>query len=40
MVCGAAGIGKTSFIRLFLKKFNFKKAEEIINQVGKYRLFI
>lgn len=35
MVCGAAGIGKTSFIRLFLKKFNYMKAEEVINLVGK-----
>ena len=33
MVCGAAGIGKTSFIRLFLKKFNHKEAERIINSV-------
>ena len=26
MVCGSSGIGKTSFIELFLKKFNLKAA--------------
>ena len=26
MVCGAAGIGKSSFTELFVKKFNFKEA--------------
>jgi septin family protein len=34
MVCGAAGIGKTSFVKLFLKKFNHHQAEEIIKGIG------
>jgi septin family protein len=34
MVCGAAGIGKTSFVKLFLKKFNHRMAEEIIKGIG------
>ena len=38
MVCGAAGIGKTSFIKLFLKKFNHKRAQDIINSVGKLNI--
>lgn len=28
MVCGAAGIGKTQFVKLFMSKFNKSKAEE------------
>ena len=27
MVCGASGIGKTSFISLFMKKLNLKEGE-------------
>ncbi len=27
MVCGSPGTGKSSFIDLFLRKFNFKVAE-------------
>ena len=30
MVCGAAGIGKSSFVKLFIKKFNLKSAEIVI----------
>ena len=32
MVCGAAGIGKTSFIDLFLKKFNLKAARDLLQR--------
>jgi len=35
MVCGASSTGKTSFIELFLKKFNYKKALEVINSKSK-----
>ena len=31
LVCGQSGIGKSSFIELFLKKFNLKAAEELLN---------
>ena len=31
LICGSSGIGKTSFIELFLKKFNSKAAEELLN---------
>lgn len=31
MVCGSAGIGKTSFVKLLLRKFNNRKSEEAIN---------
>jgi septin family protein len=30
MVCGASGVGKSSFIEVFLKKFNLKKAIDLI----------
>jgi len=32
MVCGAAGIGKTSFIDLFMRKFNMKEANDFIRK--------
>jgi DNA polymerase III gamma/tau subunit len=35
MMCGPAGIGKTSFIKLFMKKFNSKQAQGIIGTMGK-----
>jgi predicted GTPase len=28
LVCGAAGVGKSSFVELFLKKFNFTEAKQ------------
>jgi septin family protein len=31
MVCGASGIGKTSFVELFMKRFNKKLAEKVLN---------
>lgn len=30
MVCGPAGVGKTSFAKLFLKKFDFKRTREML----------
>jgi septin family protein len=30
LVCGAAGIGKSSFVELFIKKFNLAEANVII----------
>lgn len=30
MVCGQAGIGKTSFIKLFLKKYNLDEAQKLL----------
>ena len=30
MVCGGTGIGKSSFVDLFLKKFNYSEATKII----------
>ena len=37
MVCGASGIGKTSFIELFMKKLNkVEYFESIKNEVMKY----
>ena len=30
MVCGPSGSGKSSFIDLFIRKFNFKVAEQLI----------
>jgi len=35
MVCGASGIGKTSFIDLFMKKFNLDDVQDISSYVGK-----
>lgn len=32
MVCGASGIGKTSFVKLLLRKFNHRRSEEAINR--------
>jgi|APCry1669190591_1035303.scaffolds.fasta_scaffold90827_1 septin family protein len=32
MVCGPKGSGKSSFIDLFIRKFNFKDAEQLIKQ--------
>lgn len=32
MVCGPAGVGKSSFIDLFLKKFNLKAAKEKLDK--------
>jgi len=32
MVCGAAGIGKSSFVDLFMKKFNLQEATEVIRE--------
>ena len=31
MVCGSSGIGKTSFIEMFLRKFHANAADELIN---------
>ena len=35
MVCGAAGIGKTSFVHLMLRKFNARKSEDVISNKSK-----
>lgn len=32
MVCGPSGSGKSSFIDLFIRKFNFKVAEQLIKK--------
>lgn len=40
MICGAAGIGKSSFVDQFLKKFNKKRAEELLNKKGKVSTII
>ncbi len=32
MVCGPAGVGKTSFIKLFMMRFNKKQAEKKLNR--------
>jgi len=32
LVCGAAGIGKSSFVELFIKKFNLTEANKIIKE--------
>ena len=34
MVCGAAGIGKSSFADLFIKKFNFREASSKLNMIS------
>jgi septin family protein len=34
MVCGPAGIGKTSFVHLFMEKFNKPKALEELKKRG------
>jgi septin family protein len=38
MMCGPAGIGKTSFIKLFMKKFNSQQAQALISTMGKISL--
>lgn len=38
MVCGPSGVGKTSFIELFMKKFNYKKAIAQINSARKSKI--
>jgi predicted kinase len=30
LVCGPAGVGKSSFVELFIKKFNFIEANKVI----------
>ena len=36
MVCGPAGIGKTSFVKMFLEKFDSEKARELIKIRSKH----
>ena len=38
MVCGSAGIGKSSFAELFIKKFNFKEAKTSQSQFGQNQI--
>lgn len=38
MVCGPAGVGKTSFIKLFLKKFDFQKTRDLIRKKSKTQI--
>jgi hypothetical protein len=30
MVCGASGIGKSSFVDLFMRKFNFAETDDLL----------
>lgn len=40
MVCGPAGLGKTSFVRLFMNKFNKTKAEAELKKRGKLLIMV
>lgn len=36
MVVGASGVGKSAFIELFLKKFNYREASKVMNKISKH----